>query len=180
MTETPTGYSRLIVILHWVTALLILYILTIGHETMEQMPNSAPAKVDVMRTHLILGGTVLALTMLRVAVKWLNPVPPAAATGNRWIDRAVTASHFTLYGLVLLIGISGVVLASQSGLFDAIFEGGALPPSFDAYVPRQVHEVLGKVLLVLVGLHVLAALYHQFIVRDDLFRRMWFAADPKL
>jgi cytochrome b561 len=56
-----------------------------------------------------------------------------------------------------------------------VFGGvGSLPVNFDAIPPRVAHGVLAKLLLLLIGLHAAAALYHQFVRRDGLFSRMAF------
>ena len=50
--------------------------------------------------------------------------------------------------------------------------GGALPPDFKAFALRKVHGLLSRLAMALIALHVLAALYHQFILRDRLLPRM--------
>ncbi|MCC2112446.1 MAG: cytochrome b/b6 domain-containing protein, partial [Hyphomicrobiales bacterium] len=137
-------------------------------------------KVDILRNHFLLGGLAILLTVIRMAMKRLTAIPPTAATGNSLIDRAALLGHLALYGIVLLIGISGLVTALQSGALQTVFgAGGALPPNFHAYFSVEMHELFGNLLMALVALHVVAALYHQFIVRDGLFRRMWFGAGSK-
>lgn len=74
--------------------------------------------------------------------------------------------------LVLLMAFSGAMLALQSGLLDALWGNGTLPSDFRAFTPRRVHGLLAKLTMALVALHVLAALYHQFVLRDGLLGRM--------
>ncbi|MGI9350080.1 MAG: cytochrome b [Rhizobiaceae bacterium] len=45
---------------------------------------------------------------------------------------------------------------------------------FNSVFARMVHGILTKLLIALIGLHVVGALYHQFIVKDRLFARIWF------
>jgi cytochrome b561 len=52
--------------------------------------------------------------------------------------------------------------------------GTALPPSFLIYPPRIAHGYIATALAALIALHIVAALYHQFILRDGVFRRIWF------
>lgn len=61
-------------------------------------------------------------------------------------------------------------------LFAAIVRGSGtpLPDSFDHLPQRAAHGVIAICLVALIALHVVAAIYHQFILRDGLLRRMWF------
>ena len=74
---------------------------------------------------------------------------------------------------ILALGISGIVLMQQSGAPDIIFGDGAAPlPDLWQYTPRYNHAVIGKALFVLVVIHVLGALYHRLIRRDNLMSRI--------
>jgi hypothetical protein len=69
----------------------------------------------------------------------------------------------------------GLTLAAQSGLLDIVLGGhGALPPDFWVFPMRSVHYAISRLLMAAIALHVAAALYHTFILRDGLLRRMWF------
>ena len=60
-----------------------------------------------------------------------------------------------------------VLLMAGSGV-------GSLPVNFDALPPRAVHGIVAKLLMLAIGLHIAAALYHQLIRRDGLLSRMGF------
>jgi cytochrome b561 len=59
-----------------------------------------------------------------------------------------------------------------SGVFQP--NGGSLPDSFAVFPTFQAHAALATLLVILIVSHVSAALYHQFVLKDGLFRRMWF------
>ncbi len=59
-----------------------------------------------------------------------------------------------------------------SGVFQP--NGEPLPDSFAVFPSFQAHAVLATLLAILIVVHVAAALYHQFVLKDGLFRRMWF------
>lgn len=80
--------------------------------------------------------------------------------------------HVALNVVVLLLVASAVGLALQSGALDAVFGGGTLPADFEAFALRPVHGLLSRLAMALVALHVLAALYHQFVLRDRLMARV--------
>ncbi|MCC2113150.1 MAG: cytochrome b [Hyphomicrobiales bacterium] len=175
MSATPSRYHPLLVALHWITAILIIYLITIGTEDLEHLKNTDPDKIGALSTHIILGATAVFLTLVRMAMKRTTALPAPAATGSALIDKSALAGHILLYLVVLFIGFSGVMLAIQTDLIPTVFFGsGTLPADFFDFTPRKVHGILTKVMLALVAIHVAAALYHQFYVKDRLFARMWF------
>lgn len=168
-------YHPALVALHWPAAALILFSLAMGTLSLEKIPNSSPDKLFALRGHMVAGFAIFVLMLARLAVRLSTPRPPAVSTGHAFIDRLAPVAHHGLYGLVLLMAASGLALAVQAGLPAILFgAGGTLPESFSAFAPRAFHALLAKLLLALIGLHVLAALYHQFIRRDGLLRRMAF------
>ncbi len=71
---------------------------------------------------------------------------------------------------------SGIGMLAPSGAAPIIFGGdGALLPDFSKYPPRLAHGIGARLLLALLALHASAALYHHFVRRDGLLRRMWFS-----
>ncbi|MBI5443905.1 MAG: cytochrome b/b6 domain-containing protein, partial [Deltaproteobacteria bacterium] len=72
-----------------------------------------------------------------------------------------------------------IAMALQAGLPAIVFggSGAPLPETFAIYAPRPAHGALGSLLTALVILHVAAALYHQFVRKDNLLSRMWFGRD---
>jgi len=99
-----------------------------------------------------------------------------ATTGNGLLDKIAVITHYGLYVLVILMAASGIAMSLQAGLPAIVFGGSGtpLPESFAIYGSRLAHGVISKLLLALATLHVLAALYHQFVRRDKLLSRMWF------
>ena len=139
-----------------------------------KIPNTDPMKVDGLRQHLA-GGTLLVVLMLLRLVVRVRTAHPRASTGSPVLDRVAWLSHRMLYVLVFCQAASGLTLALQAGLPDVLFGGhGALPADFWVFPMRPVHYVISRLLMALIALHVVAALYHTFILRDGLLGRMWF------
>lgn len=91
------------------------------------------------------------------------------------LDKLGIAAHYGLNILTLLVAASGIGIAMQAGLPGIVFGGeGNLPADFWDYPTRLAHGLLTKLLLALIVLHVVGALYHQFVVKDRLFARIWF------
>jgi cytochrome b561 len=173
--SSPARYHPALVALHWLAAALILFSLAMGTLSLKEIPNSSPDKLFALRGHMVLGIAILVLMAVRFAVRLGTRRPLPASSGNALLDRLAPLAHHGLYVLAVLMAASGIALAAQAGLPAIVFGGaGALPESFSAFTPRAVHGLLARLLLALIALHAAAALYHQFVRRDGLLRRMAF------
>jgi cytochrome b561 len=127
---------------------------------------------------MTLGIVILVLTLVRIYVRITKPKPAPASAGNAILDKIGVATHYLLYLGALGMGISGVGLAMEAGLFSSVYgRTGSLPADFYVYPVRFGHGFTASALIVLVLLHIGAALYHQFILRDGLLDRMSFRKD---
>jgi cytochrome b561 len=168
-------YHPLLVALHWVLAFLIPAALALGALVMVRIPNSDPMKIEALRSHMIGGGLILTLVLIRLLVRAKTTHPATASTGNPALDWLAWASHRMLYGAVLVMAGSGIVMAWQTGLPAIVLGGeGALPADFWVFPVRTVHYVASRVLMGLIALHLAGALYHTLILPDGLLRRMFF------
>ena len=172
-------YHPLLVALHWVLAVLIIAELTVGFFGLAA-PSSEPGKIGILRLHMMGGMLILALMVLRFIVRMRTSRPPAATTGYPLLDRIAPVSHYGFYVLVLMMVGSGFATAIIAGLGEIVFasSGAPLPPTLMTYPPFVAHVFFAMLLAGFVALHVLAALYHQFVRRDGLFRRMSFGRRP--
>jgi cytochrome b561 len=167
-------YTRTAVALHWAIAGLVLAALFMGW-TMTDMAVS-PGRLKVYNYHKWVGVTVLALALLRLAWRIGHPAPPLLPMA-RWQQIAAHAGHGLLYLLLLAVPMAGWVYSNAAG-YPVVYLGKLPLPNLVARDQElaaaclQVHHNLALLLAVLVGLHVLAALHHQFIVRDGTLRRM--------
>ena len=172
MTQ-PLRYHRALVTLHWLLAVLLIAMLAVGTLTLKTVPNASPDKIDALRGHMIAGGLILLLTLVRLIVRLSTRHPAPATTGNALLDRLAPLTHWALYLMVLVMAGSGVAMSVLAGLPEIVFNGvGSLPVNFDALPPRAVHGIVAKLLMLAIGLHVAAALFHQFVRRDNLLHRM--------
>lgn len=172
--ETPARYHPLQVALHWLVVILLAALFVLG-KYMAGLPNDA-GKLVPLGTHIALGLLTLLVLVIRLAARHRLPQPAPASTGYTLLDRAGRLVHHGLYALVFLMVVSGISLSVQAGLLPIVFGGSsaALPSDFLVYNARRLHGLVAPALLVLVLLHVGAALYHQLLVRDGLLARMWF------
>ncbi|MET0254913.1 MAG: cytochrome b [Luteibacter sp.] len=167
-------HPRPLVWLHWLTALCLVlaaaFILT-----RDQMDGRA-MRMWLLEGHRHLGLFVLGLFFIRVAVRFrVGRLPPE--TGESWLMRAAAGiTHVALYALLLAQPLLGWALTSASGKTVDLF-GIALPPLVAededlADALHMWHLDAAWALLALVCLHAGAALWHHFIRRDGVLRRM--------
>jgi cytochrome b561 len=164
--------------LHWLMVLLIVGLATVGWY-MKGMPNS-PDKIGVYALHKSLGLTVLALAVLRLW--WRTFVdrerPPLPPHMPAWQRFGAHASHVGLYALLFAIPLSGWLFNSAAnfplrwfGLFSVPSLSGP-DPALKAFA-GAAHWALFWVLCAVLAAHVGAALWHHFVARDEVLRRMW-------
>ncbi|AWB35091.1 cytochrome b [Orrella marina] len=159
-------YATSQILVHWFSALAIVFLLITGTFILAELPNT-PEKVGNLRIHMLIGGFAGLLVLWRFWLRGRHPVPPPVI-GHKLARIVRMAMNL---GILLLV-ISGTVLAFQSGAFEAVFGSGSLPADFMEFLPRKVHGILTKVVMGLVALHVAGALYHQFFLRDRLMAHM--------
>lgn len=171
---TVDRYHRALVVLHWFLGLLILLGLFMGTFSLEKLPNSDPSKLDSLRGHMINGAVIGCLMVVRLIIRVRTRRPARAVTGMAWADTAGIWNHRALYGLVFAMVATGVALGLSADLPAIVFGGSGkpLPATFDGSWMRVLHAVAAKLLMALIVLHVAAALWHQFVRRDGLLRRM--------
>lgn len=174
----PERYHRGLVLLHWVMAVLIIVALVAGKLILERLDNADPDKLFSLTAHMSIGILVGALLVVRLVIRLRKPVPEHATTGNALLDRIGVATHWLLYLLVAVMVLSGLGMALGAGLFPITYgaSGDAIPDTLQTMPPRAVHGLTSNLLFLLIALHIAAALYHQFVLRDGLLRRMGFGA----
>jgi cytochrome b561 len=178
-TNTNVRYHPLQVSLHWLVVILIFATFLLG-KYMSGIPNGSE-KIPLLGIHMVLGLITLVVIVLRFIARLRLPRPASVKTGNAFLDWVSKAVHDALYVLVFLMALSGMSLSLQSGLMSTAFgaSGAALPADFFEFRARLLHGFIAPALLVLVLLHVGAAFYHQFALKDNLLSRMWYGKPLK-
>jgi cytochrome b561 len=172
-------YSLTAIVLHWVLGLTILSMFGIGLY-MTDLPFS-PTKLKLYNWHKWAGITVLVLSAVRLLWR-VTHRPPAlpdaiAQAMPAWQRWAHYGTHHALYALFFLVPLIGWAYSSAAGFPIVLF--GVLPlPDFVpvdkalAEMIKPLHEFGAFALIGLAGLHIAAALKHQWIDKDGLLNRM--------
>lgn len=179
ITTSPAGigecYDRVAMALHWSIALLILLNVPLGlfSETIE-----AALGRSLMWVHKSIGLTVLALTILRLLWRLSHRPPPLPSEISGWRARAAGLTHAGLYVLMIVVPLTGWMRSSASGyplrLFDLVEipKFAIAPRSAAASAAATGHEVSAWAMLILMAIHVAAALHHHLVLRDAVLARM--------
>jgi cytochrome b561 len=159
-----------------VLAVLIVTVLPVGFLVLAPMPNTDPQKLQLLMFHMAGGMFILALMVIRFVVRMMSARPAPQTIGNATADRLAPVTHYGFYVLILLMAVTGMATALVAGLNRSVFQhsGDPLPADFLAFPTFQAHGLLALILALFILLHLAAALYHQFVRKDGLFRRMWF------
>ncbi len=161
-------------IFHWLIVALLAVQYPIGWFMPDLHRGMTPGAA--MTFHLSIGLTILGLTALRLIWRLTHPVAPESSL-PAWQRVSSEAVHWLLYALVLATTISGWLFASFRGWSVSFFFLMPLPmlASDNAAAGRTIdglHQASEWALLVMVGIHVAAALAHMFIYRDGVMQRM--------
>lgn len=175
MAEPRNRYSTVSLVFHWGLALLVLaqVLLITAHEAID-----GPMSRELVQIHKALGLSVLILTLARIGWRMANPAHPAPPGTPDWQKFAAKATHVLFYVLLIGIPLFGWAASSAGGRdidWFGLFNWPLLPitQSRDlAGTFMDLHKAAVKLLYVLIALHVLAALKHQFVDRDNVLHRM--------
>ena len=169
------GYGATAKSLHW----LIVALLVVQFALAWTMPHirRGTKPEGLIAWHLWVGATILLVSVLRFAWRLARPVPLVTTNVPAWQNGVARAVHIVLAVLVIALPLMGWANASARGWRVSLFGLLTLPPLVRVESPfgralGDIHTLTAEVILVVIGLHVLAAVYHHFLRRDAVLRRM--------
>ncbi len=175
LEAAPQRYGRVAQLLHWATAMLVLVAFLYGLGGPEARVYAASRDFD-RHLHETLGSTVLLLVIVRVIWRRFDRRPEPAPV-NRWMGLAARAVQGALYVLLFAVPLSAILGAWLEGHPLAYLGGLSIEAPFSASHQlgaslATIHTWLGDAILWIAGLHALAALFHQFILKDGVLATM--------
>lgn len=173
--NTTSSYGPVAKFFHWLIFLLVAGMLLMGY-LMDDISDKT-LHGNVMNIHKLLGLLILALMVLRLLWAIINVKPALPFNTPLWQQWLERGMHFLLYLVLLLMPISGWVGSVAGGRPPHLAGFNFSLPvaqnkSFGHFLFHQIHDNLAIIIIVLVSLHMCAALYHHFIKRDAILRRM--------
>ena len=168
-------YHILLVIIHWLMAIMLLMSLTLGQLFLGQMTGDTPERQQALGGHMMFGLILGSLLIIRFIIRLISTHPEKATTGNDFLDKLGVWTHWGFYVLISCMVLTGLSTALLSGVFPLVSGNEVeIPNDLSSYPTRMLHSIFSLLLAALIILHILAALYHQFILKDNLISRMWF------
>lgn len=189
-------YNKVSIILHWLIGIVLLCMFALGF-WMSGLPKDLPkaATLDLFNwgvhtltfaepmsprafyfnLHKSIGVTLLVLIAFRLLWRLSHPVPELLPTMKAWEKKLSEVTHKVLYLLMLAMPISGLIMTLYSK-YGVVWFGIPLMKGIDNPGLRDIfkesHEVIGILFLVLIVLHILAAIKHKVVDKDDVMKRM--------
>ena len=194
--QTNTQYTTVAKLLHWLIAIAIFGMFALGWY-MSELPKEEPKQMAFdlfdwgivtwqvaeeisVRTfyfnlHKSLGVTIFALILFRIFWRFTHKPPAILNTYKAWERKLANGAHHLLYLLMVALPVSGIIMAvaSKYGIkwFGLEFIGGLdNKPLREAF--KEVHEIVGVIMLLVIILHIAGALKHKFIDKDNTLNRM--------
>lgn len=174
MAERSNDYHVVQKVLHWLMAILIMLDLVVAQKFGDVLENWD--RLESRADHASLGSIVLVLFVLRLFFRYRYGAPALPTSMPAWQVRLANGAHLLLYVLIGCLITTGILTAMNATAPLQLFQTfeitlGNRDESFFQFV-RQFHEWTTISLITLIGIHILAALYHLFIARDGITTRM--------
>ena len=170
--NNKSKYGLLSKLFHWLTAAGLLIQIPLGFYLVDL--DFDQTRVDIENYHILFGLIVFYATLIRLAFKLFTPTPDFkdnAFPGQKFIAKL---NHFFLYLALLTITISGI--------FKKLFNGESLviffkkiSLTYNYEISEQfysIHILANYVLIGLISLHILAVLFHKFLIKEDILKRI--------
>jgi superoxide oxidase len=173
--DTPPRFNLPLIALHWLT-LIVLALAYATSELREVFPKGSAGRESMMNLHVLLGLIVFGIAWLRLLVRMFSAIPAVRPAPPPWQERLAKLAHVALYGLMLLLPLTGWLMLSADGkpvdLLGWQLPALITPNRSIADGLEDVHEALASAGYALIGLHAAAALSHHYVLRDNALRLM--------
>jgi cytochrome b561 len=167
LTQT---YSKATILIHWVTALMILFLFPLG-KYMEGLEPSE--KMGLIQIHAIVGLVIFLLTLVRTYLFFKAPRPDDLKTGSALNDKLVTWIHNSFYVLLFLVSISGIGVMIAGGYGEALQANNpGLIKSPEKIPPLDGHGFFSLIIMVLFLMHVGGVVKHYVVTKENTLERM--------
>lgn len=196
MNNPTTRYTKTAIVLHWLIALGVLFMLALGWFMTDlpregaksnaydlfnlgiytwQLAEEVSPRTFYFNLHKSIGVTLLALIAFRVFWRLTHQPPALLSSLKAWERKLADAAHKILYVLMIAMPVSGLLMALYSK-YGVKWFGIKILPGLDDKAVREIflamHEWIGVAFALLIALHIVGALKHKFINKDETLKRM--------
>ena len=167
-----TEYGLISKAFHWISAAALVIQIPLGFYLVDLDFNEA--RLTVENIHVIIGISILYLTILRLIYKTFNPTPFLG--NNLFLGQRLIAkmNHVFLYITILTITISGALKKLFNGeVLDLFFFNLEIKDNFElAEIFYDIHIIANYCLIALISLHILAVIVHKVLFKENLLKRI--------
>lgn len=197
ITVTSTSrYTKTAILLHWLIALCIFGMFALGwfmsdipKEAAKQtafdlfnwgvytwnVPEAISPRSFYFNVHKSIGVSIIGLVIIRILWRITHKPPAMLASYKVWERKLATSAHHLLYLLMVAMPVSGLIMATYSK-YGVKWFGMPFIKGLDNEAMRlafkNVHGIIGFILLAIVAVHILGALKHKIVDKDDTMKRM--------
>jgi cytochrome b561 len=173
--NTHARWGHVAQFLHWLIVVLIITQVILANLA-EDLPLGMK-KLAMFARHKSVGITILGLAVIRLLWRWANPTPTLPTTLKPYERTLAGLTHVGLYVLLFAMPLTGWMMTSARGFPASWFGFFQLPdfvPKNDSLYKamKETHDTLALALYAIVFLHVVGAMKHHFVLKDDVLRRM--------
>ena len=196
MNHSTTSYTKTAKVLHWLIALGIFGMFALGW-FMSELPKEAPKQMAYdlfnlgvytwnlteeisprtfyFNLHKSIGVTIFALILIRILWRITHRPPALLASYKAWESKLASGAHHLLYLLMVALPLSGIIMAIYSK-YGIKWFGLELIKGLDNKDMRELfyeaHEIIGLIILLVIIVHIIGALKHKFIDKDETLDRI--------
>ena len=172
LKNTLNSYGSVTKFFHWFIAFALLGMFISGYN----LEDSAIAMLR--KAHKAIGFVILLLVVARLLWRFGNITPSYELSMPKWMILAAHFTHYLLYALMLVVPLAGFI-ASNAGQYPVSFLFLFDMPSIFAVKNPElakdamfIHKQAALVFALAIGAHILAAIYHHYIKKDDILKRI--------
>lgn len=165
-------YSQAVIVIHWLSAFLILCLFPLGKYMSGLEPEE---KMWLIKIHGILGILIFFLTIVRSVLFFTTERPEHLRTGSKFNDLLAIAIQRSFYVLLLIIGISGLATLISGGYIEATTATPMAPElihSRSDIAPLKVHNALSVLMMLLVVMHIAGVVRFNIKHKTNVIKRI--------
>lgn len=173
LKNTVTTYGSVAKFFHWLIFLLVLFMLIYGYCLDDFSKENQALAYNI---HKLIGLTLLCLVLLRILWALCNPKPILPLETPQWMAYGARILHLLIYATMIAMPLVGWIGSSAAGRAPHL---GNITIRFPIEESKELakqamtlHGQIALLLIALISLHVLAALYHHFIRKDNVLKTM--------
>lgn len=170
MNDLTQKFSKATIMVHWLSAILILSLFPLG----KYMAGLDPVnKMGLIKLHAAGGVLILFFTIYRSYIFFKHERPEDLKTGSKFNDKLAVWIHNAFYYLLIFISISGLAVLFTGGYLDAFRSSAAeMIKSPDAIPPLKAHGLMSFILMALLFFHVVGVIKHYLLKKENTLKRI--------